>query len=196
MLVARPVITGAQITSSVSEAAERSIPAVVVSLLGVICIVALMVLPGAWMFAPVVVSAAVLFWIAICVGSARRGKFEGAVMVMVPPLLIGAMLLPHPSASISRWLADLVDITTYRGALLRQVDGSSSGTPNATIGVVAIDGFGSMTRGVAFDASRGLDDPSAVRDPKWRAALEATELSVPGTEIKHVVGAYYSWFHP
>ena len=179
-----------------SDVWERSVLALIAGALGVLGVICLMAFPGAWLFALWVTPGAVLLWVAICIWSARRGKVEGAAMALVPPLLLVAVLLPNPAGSVSRWVADLVDVAMYRSALLTQVRAAPDRGGGPTIAVIGLDGFGSMTSGLAYDSSRGLDRPLEVRDPRWRAALERTELSVPGTEVRHVVGAYYSWFHP
>ena len=63
------------------------------------------------------------------------------------------------------------------------------------IGVLAVQGFGSLTSGLALDPSRELGLPPELRSAAWKASGDHTELSVDSIETWHIIGDYYAWFH-
>jgi hypothetical protein len=175
---------------------ERVVPALILGAIGVTCIISMMAIPWAFFSILWIVPTFVVLWLALAVYAGRKGPRSVAAMILVPAAVFAMALLPTPARSLSRWLADVADVAAFRGDLLRQMNTLHDNAGGEHIVVVILQGFGSLTSGLAYDPSRGLDNPSRATNPQWRSAFEATELSLPDAEIRHVVGPYYSWFHP
>lgn len=178
-------------------ARERLVPALAFSAIGVACIISMMAIPSAFFFALWAILAFPVLWLALFVYAARKGGAgSAAAMIFIPLAVFTMSLAPKPGASASRWVADLLDVAAFRGDLLRQMNRQQGHATDQHIAVVYLAGFGSLTNGLAYDPSRGLDNPSRITDPLWRSEFESTELSLSNADIRHVVGPYYAWFHP
>ena len=128
-----------------------------------------------------------LFW--------RRHWISGLTMCLG---LLGVLLLatqPTVAASPALWVADVTHVLYYRGALLEQSRELRSKGVSPAVAAIAIDGFGSMTSGIAFDPTGEIVLPSNKRSQAWMAAAGQTELGVEELQARHIVGDYYSWFH-
>ncbi len=63
------------------------------------------------------------------------------------------------------------------------------------IAVIGIEGFGSLTFGIALDPTGEIAVARDKRSKAWTEVAASTELSIEGMEAHHIVGDYYSWFH-
>lgn len=174
---------------------ERLIPALTLGAIGVAGNIILMAIPYGFFVILWAIPAFLVFWMALAVWSTRRGPGAATAMIVIPLTVIALMSLPSPSKSLSRWAADALDVAAYRDELLRQMNTRRSDGAARRIAVLPLAGFGSLTSGLAYDPSRNLDHPLLATDPQWRAAFEATELALPYSNVRHVLGPYYSWFH-
>jgi hypothetical protein len=128
-----------------------------------------------------------LFW--------RRHWISGLTMCLG---LLGVLLLatrPSVATSPALWVADVTHVLYYRGALLEQSRELRSKGVSPAVAAIAIDGFGSMTSGIAFDPTGEIVLPPNKRSQAWMAAAGRTELGVDDLQARQVVGNYYSWFH-
>jgi hypothetical protein len=74
-------------------------------------------------------------------------------VAMVGGLIAIALLacIPTVARSPAEWTAELAQLVFYRGTLLRQADELRRSGVSPAVAAVAIDGFGSMTSGIALD---------------------------------------------
>ncbi len=165
--------------------------------------VAVYAVPGAWLLtillvAPSPVAAAIggaflalgltwLFW--------RRHWISGAAMLAGLVALVLAVSLPDPADSLGGRAIDLAHVVAYRGTLQEMADQARAQGVSPVIAVHAIDGFGSMTSGIAYDESGEVGLPPEKRSKGWQTVAGETELSVDGLEARHIIGGYYAWFH-
>jgi hypothetical protein len=118
-------------------------------------------------------------------------------MTMLGGLIAIALLVYVPTVSTSpaKWTAELVQLSFYRGALLRQADELRRRGVSPAVAAVAIDGFGSMTSGIALDPTGEILLKPDERSSQWTATAGKTELGVEDLQARHILGEYYSWFH-
>jgi hypothetical protein len=62
------------------------------------------------------------------------------------------------------------------------------------LAVFTMDGFISMSNGVAFDESDELDLPAGKQTGEWKVRAEHTELSTGDFVAKKLIGHYYLWW--
>lgn len=185
---------------------RRAWPPLLVAFLLLAAWIALLAIPGAFLIAmllalellrsetalsisALVLAAALilLFW--------RHHWISG--VAMVAGLTIALVLACEPSLSTSpaQWTAGLARIVYYRSNLLRQAEELRKQGLSPTVACIVVDGFGSMTSGVALDPSGEILLPAEKRSQAWVATGGKTELAVEDMEAHHVIGDYYVWFH-
>jgi uncharacterized protein YhhL (DUF1145 family) len=123
-----------------------------------------------------------------------RRLIDGRTMLTVLVAVLLMIFLPFPKSTISLKVVDALRVIMYHDqlqSLERQLRATGVSPP---IAVIAIDGFGSLTSGVAYDPTGEILLSPDRRSAAWTA--HAGELSVDGLEARHVVGSYYAWFHP
>lgn len=125
----------------------------------------------------------------------RRHPVSGVSMLSALIALVILAAVPGPADSASRWAANLIDVVAYSGALDDQVRQMRDEGVSPTIAVLAIDGFGSMTSGIAYDPTGEILRPPEQRSKSWWAVGGQTELALDGLEARPIVGHYYAWFH-
>ena len=118
---------------------------------------------------------------------------SGIVTGVVIAILLSE--IPMPARSFARWAADLADVAYYHAVLQRLAEGSRRKGESPPIGVLALDGFGSLTSGLALDPSGEILLPVNRRSRAWTAVGGQTELGVESMEARHIFGSYYAWFH-
>jgi hypothetical protein len=119
---------------------------------------------------------------------------DGRTMLIVLVALFLMIFLPFPRSTISLKVVDALRVMMYHDDLQlleRQLRAKGVTPP---IAVIAIDGFGSLASGVAYDPTGEILLSPDKRSAAWIA--QSGELSVDGLEVRHVVGSYYAWFHP
>lgn len=171
-------------------------PASLVAVLLFVAWVVILATPGGFIFVPMMLlplSALIgvcmlsLFW--------RRYRTPAAAGLAGIAVAFSLAALPTPAGSFARWAADLADVVVYRADLHRLSDEERRTGVSPAIGVLAVEGFGSLTSGLALDPSRELGLPPELRSAAWRASADHTELGVDGIETRHIIGDYYGWFH-
>ncbi len=161
-----------------------------------ISMVLLEVVPGWWLFISLGVWLLPLVWMAVVVLARRRSRACAIGMVALPAAAIALATLPRPADAPVSWLAGAAKTLYYRSALVRQYQDDVRNGIRPALAVITVDGFGSMTSGVAYDPSRELSRPENQRSEQWRAVAANTQLGITGIEARHIVGSYYTWFHP
>lgn len=165
--------------------------------------IAILAIPGALLFVMLVplsfprasIAIGTLFlvgFITLCWLRRWRIVF-GSLTGIVIAILLSA--IPTPACSFSRWVADVADVAYYHAVLQRLADGSRRRGESPPIGVLALDGFGSLTSGLALDPSGEIILPANRRSGAWTAVGGQTELGVERMEARHILGSYYAWFH-
>ena len=86
--------------------------------------------------------------------------------------------VPTVARSPAEWTAELAQLVFYRGTLLRQADELRRSGVSPAVAAVAIDGFGSMTSGIALDPTGEILLTPDKRSRQWTAAAGKTELGV------------------
>jgi hypothetical protein len=165
---------------------------------------ALIAVPGAWLIPTIfwethtptvlvgIVTALVVglvggFWLLHRVAGVTM--FCGMIAVVI---LAG---VPNMADAPATWLAHLSQLVYYRKDLLRREAELQSRGANPAIVVLGVDGFGSLSSGLALDRTGEIMLPADKRSPRWNATGGQTELSVDTCEARHIVGDYYFWFH-
>lgn len=128
-----------------------------------------------------------LFW--------RRHWISGVSMFVGLIALVLAAVFPTLAESPSRKVVDLIHVLSYQKELDQQVRELKDQGISPTIAAVAIEGFGSMTTGIAYDPTGEILLPPEKRTKSWLAIASQTELGFEGVEAQPIIGNYYSWFH-
>jgi len=165
--------------------------------------VALIGVPGAWLFAVLVyvphVKTSIVILILIAIASVaafwRYHRVSGSVMAASLIALYLLIAVPTPGQSVARFVADLAQILYYRTTLQELARAPSSNGSRHSVVALEMDGFGSMTSGIAIDPTGEILLPPKKRSSAWREAAGETELDEETIEVRHIVGSYYSWFH-
>jgi hypothetical protein len=165
--------------------------------------VAILAIPSAWLYVLLLaighpkISLAVVALIAVGVISLGRQRRWATVGGILTGLLIALLIsaVPTPARSFSRWAADLADVAYYHSDLQRLANASRARGESPAIGVLALDGFGSLTSGLALDPSGEILLPANRRSRAWDAVGGQTELGLESMEARHIIGSYYGWFH-
>ena len=165
--------------------------------------IAILAIPGALLFVMLVplsfpktsITLGALFFVGvITLCWLRRWRIViGSLTGLVIAILLSE--IPTPARSFSRWVADVADVAYYHAGLQRLADGSRRKGESPPIGVLALDGFGSLTSGLALDPSGEIILPANRRSRAWTAVGGQTELGVESMEARHILGSYYAWFH-
>lgn len=105
-------------------------------------------------------------------------------------------VVPSPSESAATYSAWLVRVVLYRSDLkiMAKTIGEKRGLP--PIAAVGIDGFGSMTDGIAVDPTGEILLQPSKRSEAWKEAAEYTDIGLPDLHARHIVGPYYRWTVP
>ncbi len=165
--------------------------------------VAVYAVPGAWLLTALVVApspaGAAIVGVFLAIGLTwifwRRHWISGATMLGGLVALVLAVSLPDPADSVAGRAIDLAHVAAYSGALQEMAEQARAQGVSPVIAVLAIDGFGSMTSGIAYDESGEVALPPEKRSKAWQTVAGETELSVDGLQARHIVGGYYAWFH-
>jgi hypothetical protein len=165
--------------------------------------VAILAVPGALLYVVTLPfehpKATVGFGALVCVGLIRlcwrrRWATVGGVLTGLGIALL-LSVAPMPARSFSRWAADLADVAYYHADLRRLADASRRRGESPALGVLTLDGFGTLTSGLALDPSGEIILPAVRRSRAWIAASAYTELSIESMNARHIIGNYYAWFH-
>lgn len=165
--------------------------------------VAVFAIPGAWLLlailyvehSRIMTAAAALLLVTVVFVFWRRHWISGAAMLIGISLVAVSATVPVPADSISRRAADLVGVMRYYRIVQDQLEEQKKNGVSPAVAVIPIDGFGSMTSGIAYDPTGEILLPPASRSKSWVATAGQTELGLEGLEARHIVGNYYSWFH-
>lgn len=166
--------------------------------------VASLAIPGAWLllaicaaFIPPTLTelGALVLGLSLIMWFWGRHRVSGAAMLAGFIALFIAMSAPNEADSAANWTAHLAQVAVYRNALQRQAAPVEDENKSASLAVLPLDGFGSMTNGIAFDSTGEIMLPPQARSTAWRAAAGRTDLIADGLEVHHVIGDYYAWFH-
>jgi hypothetical protein len=161
---------------------------------------ALISVPGGWLILEMLSRGTGPLWLVV-LGSAlvflfwRRQRISGIAMFASLAALSVLVTAPTPATSFAGKLADLINVAVYGGALQRQLGEARRHGQALTAASIAIDGFGSMASGIAFDPSKEILLPADKRSRAWTDSAGQTELGVDNLEVRHIVGSYYAWFH-
>jgi hypothetical protein len=119
---------------------------------------------------------------------------DGRTMLIVLVAVFLMIFVPLPRSTISLKVVDALRVMIYRHQLQLLEHQLRENGVTPPVAVIAIDGFGSLTSGVAYDPTGEILLSPNRRSAAWIA--QAGELSADGLEARHVVGSYYAWFHP
>lgn len=150
----------------------------------------LVTIPQVWLVAGGLVAAVILvavFW------SVHR--LSGLAMLGGLLVLVLVICIPNLQDSAANRLAALAQLAYYRSDLLRQMEHRRSQGIAPATAEIAIDGFGSMTSGIALDPTGEILLPPDKRSSSWTATAGKTEIGIEGLQARHLVGDYYTWFH-
>lgn len=125
----------------------------------------------------------------------RRHWTSGVTMLAGFFLLFAAAGVPSPVQSLCRKGADVIHVMWFRNSLEMQARSLRERGISPTVAVIAIDGFGSMRDGIAYDPSGEIMLQPDKRSAEWVTAAGQSELGIDGLQVRHIVGNYYSWFH-
>jgi hypothetical protein len=125
----------------------------------------------------------------------RHHRISGVAM-LAGFIAVGLLACePTVPRSVSGQAADLAQVLWYRDALIDQEVRLQNKGVKPAVAVLALDGFGSLTSGIALDRTGEIMLPASKRSKAWVATAGQTELGVDSLEARHVFGDYYSWFH-
>ncbi len=175
-------------------------------LISAFCLLAwvlILAVPNAWLLVAVIIAPAplgaaigvALVALAVVVAFWMKRRSSGIAMIIGFAVVYALGWPSEPLKAPATYLANLLRVTYYSDDLRRMADRERQQGITPALGVRDVDGFGSLTSGVAYDPTRELSRPPSLRSPAWVAAANRTELGVPGLEARHVIGDYYVWFH-
>jgi hypothetical protein len=141
----------------------------------------------AWLLLPFLGLPAVIFW--------QQHWIKGSSMVVGLVAVCTFATVPSINRSLSRRVADLVDVMYYRGEMQRALAYSQGEGDSPALGVQTIGGFGSVAWGFVLDPSGEILLPPTRRSSAWTAVSKGTELDGEDLEARHVIGDYYGWGH-
>lgn len=105
-------------------------------------------------------------------------------------LLVGYPSMGNSAASTARrWL----DFAFYRPRLDVEVRAQHLDGQWPALARVTIDGFGSMSNGIAYDESGEMALPAGQQSPRWRDAAAGTELAGTTWNALRLYGHYFWW---
>jgi hypothetical protein len=138
----------------------------------------------------------VLFLILFLAVKAWRSHWISGLAVLCAPLLVfGLATFPSPLVSPVGWAVNSARAIYYRAELQRSyLEARRSGQPQP-VGYIYLDGFGSLTSGLAYDPSGQIALPINKRSNSWNDGPGQTELGLDNLEAHHLFGPYYQWFH-
>jgi hypothetical protein len=165
--------------------------------------VLILAVPNAWLLVSLIIApspigaAVVVSLVALAlVAVFWRKRLASGIAMIVGFAVVYALCWPaQPLKAPATYLADLLRVTYYHRDLTRMADNERQRGITPALGVLDVDGFGSLTSGVAYDPTRELSRPPSLRSRAWAAAANRSELGVPGLEARRIVGDYYVWFH-
>ena len=176
----------------------------VVALLLLAAWVALLAVPGAWLMAAIffathtptfLVGSATALVVGLVGACWLLHRVAGVTMLCGLIVVVVLCAVPNAAESPASWLAHLAQLVYYRDDLLHQEAELQRKGVSPAIAVLAVDGWGSMTSGLALDRTGEIMLPADKRTPGWNATGGQTELSADTREARHIVGDYYFWFH-
>jgi len=109
---------------------------------------------------------------------------SGATMLC----LIAVALLASQSTvakSSSRRVADVAQLIYYRDVLPRQVAELQRNGASPAVAAIAVDGFGSMTSGIALDPTGEILLKPDRRSKSWMATAGQTEIGIESLSTAH-----------
>ena len=133
--------------------------------------------------------------IVACVALWLRHWLAGATMVVGLVVLALSIAAPTPGRSVANFAVHVVQILAYRNELIAQSEALRHDGVTPGVVEVAVDGFGSMARGVAYDPTGEILLPRDKRSAAWNEVAGKSDLGLESLEVQHVFGYYYSWFH-
>jgi hypothetical protein len=120
---------------------------------------------------------------------------RGLAVLCAPLLVLLLGVVPKPVTSPVGWAANVARVVYFQSELQRSyLDEKARGEP-LPVGQLAIDGFGSLTSGLAYDPSHELGVPPNKRSDAWMLARGRAELGSSNLEVHRILGSYYFWFH-
>jgi hypothetical protein len=125
----------------------------------------------------------------------RRHWISGLCVLCAPIFVFMLGAFPNPVASPTGWAANIARVCYFRSELERSYVDAKNRGESVPVGQLYLDGFGSLTSGLAYDPSREIAMPVYRRSASWVSGPGQTELGLKNLEVHHVVGSYYYWFH-
>jgi hypothetical protein len=166
--------------------------------------VALLAVPGAWLFVALfltVLPAAAEVAIATIIATALVALFwwrdRTAGIAMTCGLIAVAMLIGAPTLADSpaHRVAELAQVAYYSGDLRSQEAELRRKGVSPAVAVKLLDGFISVAWGLALDPSGEITLPPGKRSAAWQATAGQTEIGINTLQARHVIGDYYAWSH-
>jgi hypothetical protein len=125
-----------------------------------------------------------------------RSHWARGLAVLCTPLLVLMLgVVPKPITSPVGWAANVARVAYFRAELQRSYLDQKTRGESLPVGQLAIDGFGNLTSGLAYDPSHELGVPPDKRSNAWMLARGRTELGSSNLEVHRILGSYYFWFH-
>jgi hypothetical protein len=125
----------------------------------------------------------------------RRNWISGLSVLFALLLVVLLGTIPRPISSPIGWAANLTRVGFYHGELEKSYMAAKARSDSVPVGQIYLDGFGSLTSGLAYDPSREIFKPVGARTEGWMDGPGQTELGLETLEVHHIVGPYYYWFH-
>ena len=137
----------------------------------------------------------VVVFLGVTIWQWRRHWISGVSMLCAPLVVAILGAFPHPISSPIGWAANVARAFYYRDELKGSYFDARHLGESMPVGQLFIDGFGSLTSGLAYDPSGEIALPVDRRSKAWRDGPGRTELGLKNLEVHHIIGAYYFVFH-
>jgi hypothetical protein len=137
----------------------------------------------------------VLLLIGVVCWQSRLHWLSGLSTLCAPLLVFALGAFPTPPVSPVGWAANVARVVYFRRELRSSYLQAKSHGESVAVGQLPLDGFGSLTSGLAYDPSREIERPADKRSDAWMLGPGRTELGLGNLEVHHIFGSYYFWFH-
>jgi hypothetical protein len=136
-----------------------------------------------------------LAFLGVTIWQWRRNWISGVSMLCAPLLVTILGAFPQPVSSPIGWAANVARVFYYRNELQKSYLDARGHGESIPVGQLYLDGFGSLTSGLAYDPSGEISLPVNKRSKAWTSGPGRTELGLENLNVHHIVGSYYHWFH-
>ena len=130
----------------------------------------------------------------LAITSLKERRYPRALSALVLPIVCTIAGL-NSAATLKRCVAAANAVQFYVGyPYFAHVVSQLPLNSGPRLAVFPMDGFISMSHGVAFDESDELDLTAGRQTPEWKARVAHTDLRSGDFDAKRIVGHYYLWW--